>query len=200
MVVVAHSGIFGGGVFSTAHARRMRMVGSGERQITQIRIQPINGARRTKEGTIKFASVPPYMPKSAADLFHPGANSLCFAIQLAHLMGCSPIHLWGFTLDNGQGYDAFPVNPVTKKKTFYERERALEWLRWYQAAFPGRVFVDPRWASSSVGKVFSVEPCVHEVQASSGSPHADDRGHQPVANDAAADQQAGQPVVDGCAG
>jgi hypothetical protein len=188
MVVVAGSNIFGGGVFSTAHARRMKMVGQGQRAITEIKIKPIGGAKRTKTGAIEFATHPPYLPNSAAEPLHPGANSLCFAIQLAHLMGCSPIYAVGFTLQNGVGYHFGHTNPVTRKSTFYEQKRALAWCAWYEAQHPGRVLLDPGF-SGPIYDIFQ-KANFDANQERAGSHAADDGGHEPESgNEHAAEEE-----------
>jgi hypothetical protein len=186
MGVVVGSNIFGGGVFSTAHARRLKMVGRGERRIAEIRIQPAHGAKRDQKGQIRFNVVPPFAPRSARDVFHPSANSLCYAIQLACVMGCSPIYAVGFTLQNGLGYFFGRSNPVTKRTTVYEQERALEWCRWHARQFPARVQLDP----SFQGPVYDIFPKANfdEVQAPSGSRPPDDRGQQPESPHADATQ------------
>jgi hypothetical protein len=190
MVVVAGANIFGGGVFSTAHARKMKMVGQGQRSITEIKIKSLGGARRTKTGSIEFAVEPPYMPASISEPFHPGANSLCFAIQLAHLMGCSPIFAVGFTLQNGSGYHFGRINPVTKRSTFYEQKRALAWCEWHAASFPGRVQLDPGFS----GPIYDIFPKANfdEVQEPAGSHAADDGRHEPESADGHAAQE--EPV------
>ncbi len=186
MVVVANRSLFGGGVYSTAHARKARMIGSRERRIAGIHIEPVKACGRNKDSTIRFAETPPRMPKRMADPFHPGANSLCFGVQLAHLMGCNPIVAIGFTLQTGLGYFFGRSNPVTGRTTVYETKRALAWLRWYNAAFPGRVLLDP----SFDGPVYQVLPRItpDALQALTRSPSADLGGHEPVAHHPTAPQ------------
>jgi hypothetical protein len=181
MVVVAGANIFGGGVFSTAHARRMKMVGQGQRAITEIRIKSLGGAKRTKTGHIEFATVPPFMPTSASEPFHPGANSLCFAIQLAHLMGCDPIYAVGFTLQNGVGYHFGHTNPVTKRTTFYEQKRALAWCEWHSKTFPGRVRLDPGFS----GPIYDIFPKANfdAIQEPARSHAPDDGRREPESRD-----------------
>jgi hypothetical protein len=154
MVVVANRNLFGGGVYSTAHARKARMIGRSERRIAGIRIAPAKAIGRKPDGSLRFVATPPCLPRSLSEEFHPSSNSLCFATQLAHLMGCNPIVAVGFTLQNGLGYHFGRKNPVTGQTTIYEQERALAWLGWYNAAFPGRLLLDPTFD----GPVYSVLP------------------------------------------
>lgn len=145
-------GIFGGGVFSVARSKNVRIVGKGKHSINEIEIQPIRGAKRNKKGEIEYPSVPPFLPRSFREAMHPGGNSVCFAIQAAHLMQCHPIYLVGFTLQRGSNYFFSRTNPVTKKATIYQTERALAFCRWYESKFPGRVLLDP----SFDGPIYSV--------------------------------------------
>lgn len=163
MVIVANKQLFGGGVYSTAHSSKLRMVGRAERRIAGITIETAKAAGRKRDGSLRFAHAPPRMPKKLSDPFHPGSNSLCFAVQLAHLMGCNPIVAVGFTLQNGLGYHFGRSNPVTGRTTLYEQERALAWLRWYNATFPGRLLLDPTFD----GPVYQVLPKISadELQA-----------------------------------
>jgi hypothetical protein len=178
MGVVVNKGIFGGGVYSTAHGRRLRMVGRGERQMAEITIQPLRRGVRTQNGKWKLNSVPPYLPKSVTDQFHPSGNSLCFAIQLAHVMDCNPIYAVGFTLQTGLGYFFGRTNPVTRKTSHYEQDRALEFCRWYEKQFPGRVLLDPSFGGP-IREVFS-EAKFDAREATPGSSPADVGRHESV--------------------
>lgn len=122
---------------------QVRYVGGPARVMAEIRIKPSKRARRSREGKIVYEHEPPYLPKTFADEFHPSANSLCFGLQLAHLMGARRIFAIGFTLQNGIGYHFGRINPVTRRTTFYEQERALAFCRWFEQRFPGRVLLDP---------------------------------------------------------
>jgi hypothetical protein len=179
MVVVANQRMFGGGVYSTAHARKARMIGRSERRIAGISVEPVSCRGRNKDGSIRWAESPARMPKRLSDPFHPGANSLCFAVQLAHLMGCNPIVAVGFTLQNGLSYFFGRNNPVTGTTTVYETKRALAWLRWYGEQWPGRLQLDP----SFDGPVYEVAPRISAdgLQALAlPRPRASDvGGHQP---------------------
>lgn len=175
MVVVANRQLFGGGVYSTAHARKMRMIGTRERQIAGITIEPAKFLRRRKDGTLQFADVPGRMPKKLSDPFHPGANSLCFAVQLAHLMGCNPIVAVGFTLQNGLGYHFGRTNPVTRRTTVYEVDRAVAWLRWYGQQWPGRLLLDP----SFDGPIYQVLPRITaDALQALARPRSPDQGRE----------------------
>jgi hypothetical protein len=95
-------------------------------------------------------------------------------------MGCNPIYAVGFTLKTGSSYFYGSTNPVTRRSTIYQADRAIEWCLWYQRQFPGRVLLDP----SFDGPIYSVfkKTDFNERQASSGQSVADDRGHQPDAH------------------
>lgn len=189
MVVVANRGIFGGGIYSTAHARKARMIGQSERRIAGIRISPAKAIGRNPDGSLRFAATPPSMPRNIGDEFHPSSNSLCFATQLAHLMGCKPIIAVGFTLQNGLGYHFGRTNPVTGRTTIYEQERALAWLQWYNAAFPGRLLLDPTFD----GPVYSVLPRISadglQALALPRPRPAEVVGHEPVTDGPRAAQE-----------
>lgn len=105
----------------------------------EFRIRPLaNGGRRIG-GVWHNTAVAPFLPEKATDEFHPSGNSLCYAIQWALLMGADPIRLLGFTLQSGSSYPWGPNNPVTGRPSFYQTERALDFLRFVEATFPGRV-------------------------------------------------------------
>jgi hypothetical protein len=147
LVVVASKKIFGGGPYSVAGSNSLRVVGRRKWPIAEISIQPAKGAVRTQSGKVQRQHTPPFMPKSMREQFHPGGNSLCYMIQTAHLMGCSPIYCLGFTLVSGTGYFFGLENPATGKRSFYsDPDRAIEWLRWYQSRWPGRVRLWPGWS------------------------------------------------------
>lgn len=171
--------IFGGGVFSTRHASKMRMIGSKIRQVTEIRIKPSKVVRRVKNGTVAYQDEPPYVPKSAGDVFHPGGNSLCFGIQLAQAMGCGPIYAVGFTLQNGGGYFFGRTNPVTRRATFYSQDRCLEWCRWHAKAFPGMVRTDATFPGP-IRDIFP-EANFDAIQAATQHRAPNGQGHEPVA-------------------
>lgn len=131
----------------------------GERRwpISEIAIGKVGGGQRDKDGQWRPTWVDPYLPKRITADYHPGGNSLCYMLQTAILMGCDPIYLLGFTLQSGAGYFFGRSNPVTKRTTIYDSDRALQWLRWLQERMPGRVFCDPDWAGSPVSEVFPVQ-------------------------------------------
>jgi hypothetical protein len=138
--------MFGGGPYSTAHSKQLRMIGRGYRPLAEIIVKmPSGGKRNSKTGGIVYPNVDPYMPKKITDPYHPGGNSVCYMIQTAHLMGCDPIYLLGFTLMSGSGYHFGMDNPVTRRRSFYEADRPLTWLRWYEKNWPGRVRLWPDW-------------------------------------------------------
>lgn len=153
MAVVVAKTIFGGGPYSTTHSRQLRMVGGGERRLTEITIKRAKGGFRDQRGVFRASITPPFMPEKPSDPYHPGANSVCFAIQTAHLMGCNPIYLLGFTLQSGTGYHFGLQNPILKTRSFYVAEIPLNWLKWYESCYPGRVKLWPGW-SGPIYEVF----------------------------------------------
>jgi hypothetical protein len=186
---VVSRGIFGGGVFSVARGRQVRIVGGVERHISEIGIRPLRGAHRARDGSMQYAMQEPFLPRSLREELHHGGNSACFAVQLAHLMGADPIFLVGFTLQNGGNYFFANTNPVTRRATLYQSERALAWLRWYEKMFPGRVQLDP----SFNGPIYDVfkKANFDARQATSGDEPPHDRGHEPVAHREDADRVEG---------
>jgi hypothetical protein len=146
LVVVANKRLFGGGPYSVAGSNSLRIVGQRKWPIAEIGIDIPKSVVRARGGEIQRQHVPPFLPKTFADLYHPGGNSLCYMIQTAHLMGCSPIYCLGFTLSTGTGYFFGLDNPATGKRSFYsDPARAIDWLRWYDSQHPGRARLWPGW-------------------------------------------------------
>jgi hypothetical protein len=133
------------------------MVGAKRIDPFHIRIAAPKGTVRYPDGVRRNGVTPSYMPESLTAELHPGGNSLCYTIQLAHLMGCDPIYALAFTLKPGSAYQGGSnVNPVTKRASMYDVRRALEWLSWYQQQWPGRVQLVEGWS----GPVYDVFPKV----------------------------------------
>ena len=132
------------------------MIGRRKPWIVEYAIERAKGGRRRDDGTFVNGESAPYLPESYRDGFHPGGNSVCYCIQHAHLWGADPIYLLGFTLENGSSYEFGRTNPVTRRPAFYEQDRALSWLRWYEAQYPGRVRLMPGW-SGPIYDVFKTE-------------------------------------------
>lgn len=123
---------------------QLKMVGSRKWPVFEISIaQPPRGAVR--KGVYRTGWADPYLPKRITDPYHPGGNSVCYMIQTAHLMGCDPIFLLGFTLSAGTPYFFGRQNPVTRRPSFYDEDRALHWLKWYETEHPGRARLMPGW-------------------------------------------------------
>lgn len=155
LVVVANKGIFGGGPYSTAGSRAAKMVGTKPRTVAEVAIGNVRGGMRIQrggKGVYQSMIVPPYMPKSFREPLHPGGNSLCYGIQLAHLMGAGQVYAHGFTMDSGTPYFFGRTNPATRRESFYQVDRPLEWLRWHAKEFPGMVLLMPGWD----GPIYSV--------------------------------------------
>lgn len=145
MVVIASRHIFGGGPYSVAGSAQLRIVGNKRWPISQISIARKGPTKRLKNGHMRNAITPPYLPDRITDPYHPTGNSVGYMIQTAHLMGCDPIYLLGFTLDSGTGYFFGRDNPVTKKRSLYDADMAMDWLTWYRNRYPGRVKLWPGW-------------------------------------------------------
>lgn len=157
-----------------------RMIGQKRIQPYHIRIQQPKGTVLFPDGKRRNAYSEPFLPKKPTDEFHPGGNSLCYAIQLAHLMGCEPIYALAFTLQSGGTYFFGRQNPV-KGAAIYDTPRALHWLSWYQSKCPGRVQLVEGWS----GPVYDVLPRIScdELlqrfgQQGEGSPEPDAGPHR----------------------
>lgn len=126
--------LFGAGVISPAQSRLLRMIGRGEARRVEISIEDCSASQ------IK----PPRIPKSLEDPLHPGGNSLCYAVQVAHLMGAARIVAVGFTLQTGSRYQHEGGNPATRLETakYGNIKRPLSWLAWYCRKFPARMQLD----------------------------------------------------------
>jgi len=136
-----------------------RMVGSKRIDPFHIRIAQPKGSVLMEDGVRRNGHTPSYMPESLADELHPGGNSLCYTIQLAHLMGCDPIYALAFTIKPGSGYQwGDNKNPVTGRASMYDTRRALDWLSWYQQQWPGRVQLVEGW-NGPVYDVFNKVGC-----------------------------------------
>ena len=140
----------------------MRFVGKKQAHIVHYKLQTSKGGKNVWNEKMQChvfhnAILPPYVPKSYQEPLHQGGNSVCFTIQHAHLMGADPIYLVGFTLQQGSGY-AFGgrENPIHGRPPFYEVDRALDWLRFYESRYPGRVRLDPTFAGP-IYDVFQVD-------------------------------------------
>jgi len=145
-IVVVNKGIFGGGPYSTAHSHKMKMVGQRKIHPLEIKIRPFAGIQR-KGKKYGIRPYPFYVPNSAAEMFHPSGNSLCFATQLAHVMGCSQIYAVGFTLQSGSKYFwGDNINPATRRPSMYQHDVSLVWLSEYEKKYPGKLKLDPSFS------------------------------------------------------
>lgn len=177
MVVLANKGIFGGGPYSVAGSRAAKLVGSKVRQVVEVSIGNVRGGQRIErggKGVYHAGIVPFYQPKSFREPLHPGGNSLCYCIQVATLMGASRIYALGFTLESGTPYFFGRTNPATGKSSFYQVDRPLDWLKGYEARFPGRVLLFSGW-SGPIYSVFKTAefPDDQDVLANGGSEQPD---------------------------
>lgn len=172
MACVVNKHCFGGGVYSSTHSRLLRMVGSGQRHLAEILVKARGRGVRLPNGVYRPKIHVPYMPARITDPWHPSGNSLCYMIQLAHLMGCDPIFCLGFTFQNGTPYHFGMTNPVTKRTAFYDSEVPMLWLTWYENHWPGRARLLPGW-SGPVYDVLRTETLKH------GDERPEPRGDQP---------------------
>ncbi len=163
-----------------AGSAQLRIVGRKRWPISQISIARKGAVKRLKNGHMRNAIVPPYLPKRITDPYHPTGNSVGYMMQTAHLMGCDPIYLLGFTLASGSGYFFGRDNPITRQKSKYDADMAMDWLTWYRNRYPGRVKLWPGWQ----GPIYDVLEVldVEEAQVLAGvqarhEPEAGDRDH-----------------------
>jgi hypothetical protein len=164
MVIVASKHIFGGGPYSVVGSNQLRVVGKKRWPVSEIAISRASGMTRGRDGVMRPLPQEPFMPKSLREPYHLGGNSICYMLQTAHLMGCNPIYLLGFTLVSGTGYFFGLENPVTRRRSHYsDPGRALDWLAWYQSQHPGRAKLWPGW----VGPVYDVMEHLDEQEAQS---------------------------------
>lgn len=119
--------------------------------MAQVAIQRAPASWR-QNGKAAVRGMDPYLPEKAAAEWSNGGNSLTYAIQLAHLMGCGQMFAIGFTLASGSPYFFARQNPATRKPSRYQEEIPLAWCRWFEKRFPGRVLLDPTFD----GPVYSV--------------------------------------------
>lgn len=182
LVTLVSQGVFGGGTYSTRGRAFATLIGRRKPWICDFKIKMPRGGQRDSKGIFRNAMDAPFLPKTYQQPFHAGGNSVCYAIQHAHLWGADPVYLLGFTLENGTPYEWGKVNPATKRPAFYEQERALAWLKWYENHFPGRVRLMPGWAGP-IYDVFCTEDLGH-VKARGSEPGRDqpeaDRGDVPA--------------------
>jgi hypothetical protein len=122
-----------------------RMIGTKKVQPYHIRIQRPKGTELCPDGVRRNGVSKPFMPKSFVDEYHPGGNSICYAIQTAHLLGSEEIYLLGFTLKSGSRYFFGEKNPVSRRASIYDSRRALDWLKWFEKTYPGRAKLVAGW-------------------------------------------------------
>lgn len=106
---------------------------------------PPKGGQRQRNGQFSRPLQPPFVPSSIAEPLHFGANSLCYCIQLAHIMGARTIYVHAMTLEQKQGYEHGPDHPLIPRHPGYENRHVLAWLRWYAENHPGRVKLVRGW-------------------------------------------------------
>lgn len=134
VLAVVNKKIFGGGIMSPSHSRHLRMIGQGEARRVEIEIESCSASQKR----------PNRIPANFADPLHPGGNSLCYAVQIAHLMGADQIVAVGFTLKSGSRYQHKGGNPATRCETarYGDISRPMSWLSWYCNTFPGKLALD----------------------------------------------------------
>ncbi len=140
---------------------QLKTVGKRRWPVSEISVKQLKGGKIEK-GVWRRPWADPYIPEKITDPYHPGGNSVCYMIQTAHLMGCDPIYLLGFTLSSGSTYFFGRDNPVRKRPPLYEVDRAIHWLSWYEERYPGRVRLVPGW-DGPICDVFSTDKSIVEV-------------------------------------
>lgn len=155
-VVLATTGIFGHGSFYSGKSPNVaRQLGQNAPHIVHFRIQtPIGrGYRDQATGFFHRPADPPRLVASPDEPFHFGGNSVCYALQWAHLMGASAVYLMGFTMQSGSGYFFMQGKP-TKASGVYEVDRANAFLRLVQEQRPGWVQLVDGWS----GPIYDLLP------------------------------------------
>ena len=188
VVVVAQAGIFKAGPYSARSPNvGTRLVGKTfNYELSTFEIKKLSGGRRMPDGRFVRDFEPPFMPSNPKELFHPGGNSVCYAIQWGFLMEADPIFLLAFTLQKGGGYECGATNPATRNqhgfmwKNADKPERAMAWLKWVEKNWPGRVRLLPGWKGpiydvfrteklSAAAPQDSQEPLKQQPPAAAGS-------------------------------
>ncbi len=163
---------------SPAYSRHLKMIGKDSPKPFEVDIGPL-GKMASRGGRTRRAIVPPYMPEHLGKPLHPGGNSACFSIQIAHLMGAESIYLLGFTLQNGSRYFFGQRNPVLRRSAIYDHERACDWLSWYEATYPGKAKLLPGWS----GPIYNVLQSVSQDEFERKSRARRDAEEQLVSSD-----------------
>lgn len=145
------------GPYSVKGRSMAHLIGKRKIDIREFRIEKLSEVKLVTEPVTgqrihRRVGGKPYILDSFDKPYSAAGNSVCFAIQTAHLMGCEPIYLMGFTLQTGSRYFFKGPNPATKRPAFYDAEPPLEWCRFYESQFPGRVKLLPGWE----GPIYSV--------------------------------------------
>ncbi len=151
-------------MYSAKSPNVARMLGKEGPHIVHFRIaSPIGrGWRDPATGFFHRPADPPHLVNTADEAFHFGGNSVCYAIQWAHLMGASACYLMGFTLQSGTGYFFMPEGQVpTKGSGIYETDRAIAFLRLVQEQKPGWLHLVDGWT----GPIYDLLPTTTLAQA-----------------------------------
>ncbi len=136
----------------------LRMAGSRRLSLTEISVRSPTRFKQRADGRKVPEAPPPYIPKSLKEPLHPGGNSLCYGIQIAHLMGADEIVALGFTLRSNTPYEHGKLNPATNRPSLYiddHVDRVLDFCSWYEGKHPGVVKLGPEW-DGPLREVFSV--------------------------------------------
>lgn len=169
-MVLTSQHIWGGSQYNTG-ARHLRVIGKNLPRIYNFKIRRGSGRMVRRGGRVDREIVASYFPSSYREPFHPGGNSLCFALQHAALMRAERVFLMGFTLDSGQPYHFGRMNPVTRKPSFWQAERPMAFLRWVEQERPGWVRLLPGWTGPlydepvfQTAEFRDVRPAPHDPQ------------------------------------
>lgn len=124
-----------------------RAIGVPPRQIYTYKISNPGNCSRVHRVDGRVVAWPemsdPYVPATFGEPFHPGGNSLCYMAQIAHILGAEQVYALGFTMQQGSAYFFGREHPLRGGGSFYDTDRALHWLSWYESAHPGRLKLLP---------------------------------------------------------
>lgn len=132
----------------------------------RIKVPSSGGWRDPATGFFHRPMDAPFLIDDPAEHFYFGGNSLCYALQWAHVMGASAVYLMGFTLQSGSSYFFLPEGQKpTKHSGIYSLDRALAFLRLVEERKPGWMRLVDGWA----GPIYDLLPSTSLAEALSPS-------------------------------
>ena len=175
-IILATQGIFGGGSYYSAKSPNVARFVGGEvplKVFFKIKMSQ-GGYRDPNTGFFHRPMAEPYLCSDPTQPFYFGGNSLCYALQWAHIMGASMALLMGFTLKSGSGYFFLPNGQKpTKSSGIYEMDRARGFLSVLEAQKPGWAKVVDGWE----GPVYDLLPRTSLAMALGVAQRADRADH-----------------------